>query len=136
MGQRIRRLRNLEKERAACDQQGSTDDAEEFRRRVRQQGERWALERQRDNYLYSLRRLSGSNDRFDAFKAALAATDRHCLDQEAREIAVEITDVEHRGNRLREERGGNNNALATGEYIPPLFLAFPADIGKSSSKRL
>ena len=112
LDQRIRRLRNLEKEHAALLGAGGTDDAEEFRRRVRQQGERWALERKRDNYLYSLRRLSGSNDRFDAFKAALAATDRHCLDQEAREIAAEITDVEHRENRLREERGENNNALA------------------------
>lgn len=109
--QRERRLRHLEREHRDLLQAGDTADAEEFRRRVRQQKERLAWEGRRDECLRSLRRLSGPDRCLDDFRAALAATDRSRLRQETLDLEEKQTGLEERRNAWREELGGIDNEL-------------------------
>ena len=96
---------------------GGTDDPEEFRRRARQHGERLKLERQRDEHLRSLERLSGPNDKLSAFCAALAASDSSQLRGESGRLAERIAAIDELRDELREKRGGidNERAQLTGE---------------------
>ena len=112
LNQRRRRLQNVKDELAHLLKAGGTDDAEEFRRRVRQQSERREMERQRDDLQQSLRRLSNAFDHFEAFKSKLTTSTREGVEQESQEIAVKHTKLENHCNLLREERGGNDNAMA------------------------
>ncbi len=112
LNQRSRRLQNVKGELAHLLKAGGTDDAEEFRRRVRQQSERREMERQRDDLQQSLRRLSNAFGHFEAFKSKLTTSTREGVEQESQEIAVKHTELENHCNQLREERGGNDNAMA------------------------
>ncbi len=109
--QRERRLKHLEREYRDLLKAGDTEDAEEFRRRVRQQKERLAWEGRQDECLRSLRRLSGPNRCLDHFRVALAATDRSQLRQETLDLEEEQTGLEERRNAWREELGGIDNEL-------------------------
>ena len=109
--QRERRLKHLERERRDLLKAGDTEDAEEFRRRVRQQKERLAWEGRQDECLRNLRRLSGPNRCLDDFRAALAATDRSQLRQATLDLEEEQTGLEERRNAWREELGGIDNEL-------------------------
>ncbi len=110
--QRSRRLQNVKDELAHLLKAGGTDDAEEFRRRVRQQAERREMERQRDDFQQSLRRLSIAFGHFESFKSKLTTSTREGVEQESQEIAAKHTELENHRNQLREERGGNDNAMA------------------------
>ena len=91
---------------------GETDDAEEFRRRARQQTERRELERRRDEHRRSLERLSGPGDRFDSFRKALASADPNLLSGESSRLTELHAEIDASRNALREERGGIDTELA------------------------
>lgn len=109
--QRERRLKHLEREHRDLLKAGHTEDAEEFRRRVRQQKERLEWEGRQDECLRNLRRLSGPDRCLDNFRAALAATDRSQLQQETLDLEEKQTELEERRNARREELGGIDNEL-------------------------
>ena len=96
---------------------GGAADAEDFRRRARQDEDRQELERQRDEHLRSLERISGPGDKFDAFRESLANSDPGQLAEESGRLSDRQTEVDAQCNALREERGGIDNELAqlTGE---------------------
>ena len=96
---------------------GGATDAEDFRHRARQDEDRQELERQRDEHLRSLERISGPGDKFDAFRESLANSDPGQLAEESGRLSDRQTDVDAQCNALREERGGIDNELAqlTGE---------------------
>ena len=96
---------------------GGAADAEDFRRRVRMHEDRQELERQRDEHLRSLERISGPSDKFDAFRKSLANSDPGQLAEESERLSDRQTEVDAQCNALREERGGIDNELAqlTGE---------------------
>jgi uncharacterized protein YhaN len=114
---RERRLQSASKAHAELLAAGGTDDAEEFRRRARQQAERLELERQRDEHRRSLERLSGPGDRFDIFCRSLAGSDPNRLYEESAGLSELHAEVDGHRNALREERGGIDTELAqlTGE---------------------
>lgn len=109
--QRNRRLESLQESLTTLLAEGDTDDVEEFRRRARQQKERLEQERQRNELLEALRRLSGPHRPFDAFRNELAASERSSLEHEAQELTAQLASIKTRDNELREERGRNENAL-------------------------
>ncbi len=111
LDQRNRRLEHLQENLTTLLAGGDTDDVEEFRRRARQQKERLAQERQRNELLEALRRLSGPHRPFDAFRNELAASERSSLEHESRELTAQLASITTRDNELREERGRNENAL-------------------------
>ena len=96
---------------------GGATDAEDFRHRARQDEDRQELERQRDEHLRSLERISGPGDKFDAFRESLANSDPGQLAEESGRLSDRQTDVDTQCNGLREERGGIDNELTqlTGE---------------------
>ena len=96
---------------------GGATDAEDFRRRARQDEDRQELERQRDEHLRSLERISGPGEKFDAFCESLANSDPGQLVEESGRLSERQTEVDAQCNALREERGGIDNELAqlTGE---------------------
>ena len=96
---------------------GGATDAEDFRHRARQDEDRQELERQRDEHLRSLERISGPGDKFDAFRESLANSDPGQLAEESGRLSGRQIDVDAQCNTLREERGGIDNELAqlTGE---------------------
>ena len=114
---RERRLQSAGKAHAELLAAGGTDDAEEFRRRARQHGERLELEQKRDEHRRSLGRLSGPGDRFDIFCRSLAGYDPIRLDEESARLSELCVEVDGHRNALREERGGIDTELAqlTGE---------------------
>ena len=114
---RERRLQSAGKAHAELLAAGGTDDAEEFRRRARQQAERLELERQRDEHRRTMERLSGPGDRFDAFCRSLAGSDPNRLYEESAGLSELHAEVDSHRNALREERGGIDTELAqlTGE---------------------
>ena len=75
---------------------GETDDAEEFRRRARQQMERLELERRREEHRRSLVRLSGPGDKFDTFRKALATADPNRLNEEFSQLMELQAEVDFR----------------------------------------
>ena len=120
-GQRLERqeerLKQVALEIDALLTAGGATDAEDFRRRARQDEDRQELERQRDEHLRSLERISGPGDKFDAFRESLANSDPGQLAEESGRLSDRQTDVDAQCNGLREERGGIDNELAqlTGE---------------------
>ncbi len=106
-----RRLKHLERGHRDLLKAGDTEDAEEFRRRVRQQKERLEWEGRQDECLRSLQRLSGPDRCLDDFRAALAATDRSQLRQEILDLEEKQAGLEDRRNAWREELGGIDNEL-------------------------
>ena len=109
---REQRLQSAKAELAALLAAGGTDDAEEFRRRARQHGERLELEQKRDEHRRSLERLSGPGDRFDIFCRSLAGYDPIRLDEESARLSELYVEVDGHRNALREERGGIDTELA------------------------
>ena len=109
--QRERRLKHLEREHRDLLKAGGTEDAEDFRRRVRQQKERLEWEGRQDECLRNLRRLSGPDRCLDDFRAALAAIDRSQLRQETLDLEEKQASLEDRRNAWREELGGIDNEL-------------------------
>lgn len=107
-----RRLQNIKEKLAHLLKAGGTDDAEEFRRRVRQQADRKEMVRKRDDYQQSLQYRSNAFGSLDALKAKLAASTREGVEQEAQEIAARLSRMESGRDQLQEERGGNDNAMA------------------------
>ena len=75
------------------------------------------LERQSNEHLRSLKRISGPGDKFDAYRESLAGSDPRLLAEELEQLSVRQTEVNDQCNTLREERGGIYNELAqlTGE---------------------
>ena len=107
-----RRLQSAEEELAGLLSAGGTDDAEEFRRRARQHGERLELERKRDEHRRGLERMSGAGKDFDDFCSLLGSSDpEHLQDESARLWELQAQVSSHRDG-LREERGGIDNELA------------------------
>ena len=111
------RLKQVALEIDALMTAGGAAGAEDFRRRVRMHEDRQELERQRDEHLRSLERISGPNDKFDAFRESLANSDPGQLAEESERLSDRQTEVDAQCNALREERGGIDNELAqlTGE---------------------
>ena len=72
---------------------GGAADAEDFRRRVRMHEDRQGLERQRDEHLRSLERISGPGDKFDAFRESLANSDPAQLAEESDRLSDRRTEV-------------------------------------------
>ena len=112
LNSRTRRLESAEGELAALLSAGGTDDAEEFRRRARLHEERETLDRQHDEYLHSLERVSGPGVKFDAFRSELAAADPDQLSEELARLSETRTEIDAQRNALREERGGIDTELA------------------------
>ena len=114
---RERRLQSAQRELDGLLEAGNADDAEDFRRRARQQEERLELERRRDEHRRSLERLSGPGDRFDALCQSLASADPNLLGDESARLSELHAEVDAQRNALREERGGIDAELAqlTGE---------------------
>ncbi len=114
---RERRLQLAAEELAALLVAGNAEDAEDFRRRARQQEERLALERRRDEHRRNLEWFSGPGERLDAFREALADADPNHLGDESARLSELHAEVDARRNVLREERGGIDTELAqlTGE---------------------
>ena len=114
---RERRLQGAERELAELLAAGGTDDAEDFRRRARQQDEWFDLERTQDEHRRSLERLSGPGERFDDFCRSLANSDPAQLDEESSRLSDIHAEVAGNRDALREERGGIDTELAylTGE---------------------
>ena len=114
---RERRLQLVEEELAALLAAGGADDAEDFRRRARQHEERVELERRRDETRRSLERLSGPEERFDAFCASLDSSEPNRLEEESAGLLELHGEVAGHRDALREERGGIDTELAqlTGE---------------------
>ena len=96
---------------------GGANNSEEFRRRVRMHEERRELERERDEHLRSLERISGPGDKFDALRESLAGSNPSGLADESEQQSERHDELESHRNTLREERGGIDNELAqlTGE---------------------
>ena len=111
------RLKQVALEIDALMTAGGAAGAEDFRRRVRMHEDRNELERRRDEHLRSLERISGPDDKFDAFRESLASSDPGQLAEESKRLSDRQTDVDAQCNTLREERGGIDNELAqlTGE---------------------
>ena len=111
------RSQQVERETAALLTAGGTDNVEEFRRRVGLHDARQELERQRNEHLRSLKRISGPGDKFDAYRESLAGSDPRRLAEELGQLSARQTEVNDQCNALREERGGIYNELAqlTGE---------------------
>ena len=111
------RSQQVEQEIVALLTDGGTDKVEEFRRRVGLNEARQELERQSNEHLRSLKRISGPGDKFDAYRESLAGSDPRLLAEELEQLSVRQTEVNDQYNTLREERGGIYNELAqlTGE---------------------
>ena len=111
------RLKQVALEIDALLMAGGAADAEDFRHRARQYEDRQKLERQRDEHLRSLERISGPGEKFDAFRESLASSDPGQLAEESDRLSDRQTEVDAQCNALREERGGIDNELAqlTGE---------------------
>ena len=79
--------------------------------------ERRELERERDEHLRSLERISGPGDKFDALRESLAGSNPSGLADESERLSERHDELESQRNTLREERGGIDNELAqlTGE---------------------
>ncbi len=109
---RERRLQGAEVELAELLAAGGTEDAEDFRRRARQQAERLELERQLDEHRRSLERLSGPGERFDGFCRSLATSDPAQMEEESSRLSERHAEVAGNRDALREERGGIATELA------------------------
>ena len=111
------RLKQVALEIDALMTAGGAAGAEDFRRRVRMHEDRRELERQRDEHLRSLERISGPSDKFDAFRESLDNSDPGQLAEESERLSDRQTEVDAQCNALREERGGIDHELAqlTGE---------------------
>ena len=114
---RERRLQSAEEELAALIEAGGAEDAEDFRRRARENEERLELEWRRDEHRRSLERVSGPGHRFDAFCVSLASSDPGRLNEESTGLSELHREMADRRDALREERGGIDTELAqlTGE---------------------
>ena len=86
---------------------GGAGDAEEFRRRAALYAQRQELETQRGDRLGSLSRLSGPNDRLEAFRDTLAASDPDLLRDQSRVLSEQIEVLNSRRDELNQEHGGN-----------------------------
>lgn len=109
---RDRRLQGAERELSQLLAAGGTEDAEDFRRRARQQEERSGLERTREEHRRSLERLSGPGERFDDYCGSLAASDPARLEEDSSRLSELRTEVAGKRDALREERGGIDTELA------------------------
>ena len=111
------RLQDVEQDISALLMLGSTDDPEDFRHRARKHQERLQLERQRDEHLRGLERLSGPNERLDAFRKSLEGSDPSQLRADSDRLSEQQAEIDDRRNAVREQRGGIDNALMqlTGE---------------------
>lgn len=109
---REHRVQSAELERNELLTAGDTNDAEEFRRRARQCQERQELERQQDEHRRSLEQISGTGDRFDAFRRSLENADHDALNEESARLQERCDELESQRNALWEERGGIDNELA------------------------
>ena len=111
------RLQSVKRELRALLTSGGTEDPEEFRRRARQHRERLILERQRDEHLRNLERLSDPDDTLAAFLESLSRSDAIRLKGESDRLLEQQAAIDKRRDTLREERGGINNELdqLTGE---------------------
>ena len=101
---RERRLEQAAGELAALLEAGGTDDAEEFRRRARQNDERLEIERLQSEHRRNLERLSGPGERFLAFCGELAEADPDALREEA-------ANLDQQQSELQESRSGLNQEL-------------------------
>ena len=110
-----RRLGQVQKELDDFLSLDGTDDSEGFR--VRAHESRVECERQRDELIRSLERLSGPGDRLEAFREQLAGTDRIQLNEESITVSERLREVEETRSGLQEERGRIENELErlTGE---------------------
>ena len=106
------RLVSVEKDISSLLTAAGTDDREEFRRRARQHGERLELERQRDDHLRNLERVSGPDDRFATFRDSLERSDPTQLREDSTRLSQRLDEVNAYRNQLLEERGGIDNELA------------------------
>jgi uncharacterized protein YhaN len=109
---RGRRLHSVEEDLDDLLKTGNADDAEDFRRRARQNEERLELERRRDEHRRNLEWLSGPGERFDAFREVFATADPNHLGDESARLSELHAEVDVRRNALREERGGIDTELA------------------------
>ncbi len=111
------RVQSVQEELAALLEAGGAEDPEQFRLRARQHGELLELERQRDEHIRSLERLSGPGDKFDAFRESLESSDTNRLNEEYAQLSERTEEIGYLRDALREERGGIDNELAqlTGE---------------------
>ena len=109
---RERRVQAAGQELAGLLAAGGTEDAEDFRRRARQNEERLELERQLDEHRRSLERLSGPGERFDGFCRSLATSDPALLEGESSRLSELYAEVAGNRDALREERGGIDTELA------------------------
>ena len=108
---RARRLESADNELASLLTAGGTDDAEEFRRRARQEQEREALAGQSDEHRRGLERLSGPGDRYDAFCRELEGAEPDRMREESNRLVETLGDIDAQRNSLREERGRTDSEL-------------------------
>ena len=99
------RLKSIRGDLKALLAAGAADDAEGFRLRARLYAQRQGLEKQREERLSSLRRLSGPDKRLVAFRDSLATTDPDRLRNESGILSEQIDALNERREGLREERG-------------------------------
>lgn len=109
---RERRLGQVEGDLAALLAAGGTDEAEEFRRRARQNEERLELERRQGEHRRNLERLSGPGDRFQAFTKDLADADPDNLRADDASLAVQQTELQENRNALNQVLGETRGELA------------------------
>ena len=111
------RVQSVQEELAALLEAGCAEGPEQFRLRARQHAELLELERQREEHIRSLERLSGPGDKFDAFRTSLESSDTNRLNEEFAQLSERTEEIGHLRDALREERGGIDNELAqlTGE---------------------
>ena len=108
---RERRLNMAKEALASLLATGGTDEAEEFRRRARQQEDRTVLERQLGEHRRSLEHFSGPGERFESFCRDLAGAEPDQLSQDAERLSERRSELEELRDRLREERGGIDTEL-------------------------
>ena len=84
------RLVSVEKDISSLLTAAGTDDREEFRRRARQHGERLELERQRDDHLRNLERVSGPDDRVATFRNSLERSDPTQLRENSTHLSQQL----------------------------------------------
>ena len=107
LDQMERRLRSAGEDLAELLATGGAEDAEEFRRRAALYAQRQELETQRGDRLGSLSRLSGPDDRLEAFRDSLAESDPDLLRDESRVLSEQIEVLNGRRDELNQEHGGN-----------------------------
>ena len=114
---RGRRVGQVQKELEDFLSLGGTDDSEDFRVQARAHESRVECERQRDELIRSLERLSGPGDRLEAFREQLAGTDQIQLNEESVTVSERLREVEETRSGLQEEGGRIENELErlTGE---------------------